>query len=793
MEDQTTDRDIRMRQRDARRQEQERLEEKQEQRDRLRQDLAEIENERQRLLSQRRNQQRLERPRIGAERLNISNPEQQINTGTRQILDRGIVQPRFVKQHNEDLGSYMDLISPEPENIPTATHGIGISGNEHESDNDRRQAIAQTYQATNRNLDFASGSLNMTEDIYRMHGELNQVIDRDDIRQSIRRDVLHIDQPRQESNLDFHIDRDRYRDIEYNADDISYRTRSRVAESTRIDAETHVMSKRDRNGDKVDVSIETDKLEVKLRQLSIRKDTSLDINSLQRGAELPDHRKEHKNITPVGIRMNPELKDTRSQLKFIDRKFREHSDINVRGELNDDNSNTSIKSEKFSILQQIEKKKMELQELLLIQENTEKQLKIDEERRLIELEKQRKMLHMLTERERVMDEREQKLKDDERELLLKFEELKRIKQDVVKSEEEQFVQYKAIERDIITKNEALDKRESDLRKQEEIVKELQQKLVPEVKKETIIQQTPEISPFSGDEAKPKSEVTLNEWKAEIRSLIATALYPEKMITQAVRKSLKGQAKKVLLNLDPNARAEEIIERTEDIFGDMSSKQTIYTEFYTASQKPDESIADWGLRLEEILIKASTKKSITPDERNEMLKDKFWRSLYSKDIKNAVRTSFESGDSFEMLRRKARAEEHETKISAIKADIALPKQEETANAADKQTELLEAMMKQMAELNKKVEDYRKENESKPQDEHRNRRYGGYNRWNGPRDFNRWNGSRDYNRGANSYRNRFDDRSHKLKEQSPDTDKKQEEKKGDIEVKEEKKQNSEKELN
>ncbi|XP_053391096.1 mRNA export factor GLE1-like [Mercenaria mercenaria] len=540
MEDQTTDRDIRMRQRDARRQEQERLEEKQKQRDRLRQDLAEIENERQILLSQRRNQQRrlemihscdpffyeVERPRIGAERLNTSNPEQQINTGTRQILDRGIVQPRFVKQHNEDLGSYMDLISPESENIPTATHGIGISGNEHESDNDRRQAITQTNQATNRNLDFASGSLNMTQDIHRMHGELNQVIYRDDIRQSIRRDVLHIDQTRQESNLDFHSDRDSYRDIEYNADDSSYRTRSRVAESTRIDAETHVMRKRNRNGDKVDVSIETDKLEAKLRQLSIRKDTNLDINSLQRGAELPDHRKEHKNITPVGIGMNPEIKDTRSQLKFIDRKFREHSDINVRGELNDDNSNTSIKFEKFSILQQIEKKKMELQELLLIQENTEKQLKIDEERRLIELEKQRKMLHMLTERERVMDEREQKLKDDERELLLKFEELKRIKQDVVKSEEEQFVQYKAIARDIITKNEALNKRDSDLRKKEEIVKELQQKLVPEVKKETIIQQTPEISPFSGDEAKPKSEVTLNEWKAEIRSLIATALYPE---------------------------------------------------------------------------------------------------------------------------------------------------------------------------------------------------------------------------------------------------------------------------
>lgn len=51
----------------------------------------------------------------------------------------------------------------------------------------------------------------------------------------------------------------------------------------------------------------------------------------------------------------------------------------------------------------------------------------------------------------------------------------------------------------------------------------------------------------------------------------------------------------------------LIEKTEHIFGDMSRKQTIFMELYTAHQKPNESIADWGLRLEEILLKIFNKE------------------------------------------------------------------------------------------------------------------------------------------------------------------------------------------
>lgn len=54
----------------------------------------------------------------------------------------------------------------------------------------------------------------------------------------------------------------------------------------------------------------------------------------------------------------------------------------------------------------------------------------------------------------------------------------------------------------------------------------------------------------------------------------------------------------------------------------------------------------------------------------MLKIKFWQSLYRTELKNATRVHFESADSFELLRKKVRAEEYEMslhKSSAVSKD------------------------------------------------------------------------------------------------------------------------------
>ena len=173
---------------------------------------------------------------------------------------------------------------------------------------------------------------------------------------------------------------------------------------------------------------------------------------------------------------------------------------------------------------------------------------------------------------------------------------------------------------------------------------------------------PKFSVFSGEDPKPKAEATFEEWKYEVNCTVQENIHSEQSIAQAIRKSLRGQAKRVLLPMGTSAPVEKIISRLEGVFGNVASGESVLQEFYTATQKVDESVATWGLRLEEILQKAIVKGHVKLEEKNDMLRTKFWRSLRSDRLKNATRVHFESITNFEMLRRAVREEEHEIKIS-----------------------------------------------------------------------------------------------------------------------------------
>lgn len=50
--------------------------------------------------------------------------------------------------------------------------------------------------------------------------------------------------------------------------------------------------------------------------------------------------------------------------------------------------------------------------------------------------------------------------------------------------------------------------------------------------------------------------------------------------------------------------------------------------------------------------------MTVEQKNEMLRTKFWRALYSTDLQNATRVYYHQIKEFELLRRKVRGEEYE---------------------------------------------------------------------------------------------------------------------------------------
>ena len=169
---------------------------------------------------------------------------------------------------------------------------------------------------------------------------------------------------------------------------------------------------------------------------------------------------------------------------------------------------------------------------------------------------------------------------------------------------------------------------------------------------------PNISQFSGVDPTPKNESKFEAWKLEIETLRRSNMFPDYLVGQYIRNSLKVPARNTLLTLGPMAFSQEMIDKLTSVFGNVASGQSIMQEFYTAVQQPEESVTMWSLRLEEILQRVSEKSQISADQKNEMLRERFWRSLHNTELQNATQVYYHQTKSFEELRSKVRAEEYE---------------------------------------------------------------------------------------------------------------------------------------
>ena len=167
-----------------------------------------------------------------------------------------------------------------------------------------------------------------------------------------------------------------------------------------------------------------------------------------------------------------------------------------------------------------------------------------------------------------------------------------------------------------------------------------------------------LSSFSGADPVPQKEVCFEDWKKETNYIINSKAYSELKINQTLRNSLRGQARKVVNNLRPDVSTAEIIAKLERVFGNVASGASIVQEFYNAYQKPDESTTNWGLRLEELFEKARDKGHVVQEQKELMLRNKFWRDLHRQDLKAITHVYFVSDDiDFETLRQKVKTEEH----------------------------------------------------------------------------------------------------------------------------------------
>ena len=72
-----------------------------------------------------------------------------------------------------------------------------------------------------------------------------------------------------------------------------------------------------------------------------------------------------------------------------------------------------------------------------------------------------------------------------------------------------------------------------------------------------------VLPFSGENQ--KGDVSFEVWKYELQCLIRDDFYPEALILQSVRKSLRGKARDILLTLPQTAKPPDILSKFEGIY------------------------------------------------------------------------------------------------------------------------------------------------------------------------------------------------------------------------------------
>ena len=208
-------------------------------------------------------------------------------------------------------------------------------------------------------------------------------------------------------------------------------------------------------------------------------------------------------------------------------------------------------------------------------------------------------------------------------------------------------------------------------------------------------QRPRIPVFSGDQ---KGETTFEVWKFEVKCIVREGNYTETVILQAVRNSLKGQARSLLLTLPENATPNQIVEKLEGVFGNVYSSEALLQKFYMEKQQPNQTVADYGMKLESILQSAIEKGHISSDSKDEMLRSKFWSGLSDPLLRNASRHKYDTIKNFDELRREIRAIELDLSNSAT---ASIPSQVQQSSISVESQKLTE-VLKKLDTFNKRID-------------------------------------------------------------------------------------------
>ena len=121
-----------------------------------------------------------------------------------------------------------------------------------------------------------------------------------------------------------------------------------------------------------------------------------------------------------------------------------------------------------------------------------------------------------------------------------------------------------------------------------------------------------------------------------------------MLLHSIRTSLRGAARDLLIPLGEDASVDEVLDKLDGFYGNVSSAETIIQSFYSDYQKENESLATFGSRLEQTLSRAIRYGHMELAAKDSMLRSKFWTGLRSQQLRNSTRYLYDTHKDFPSL-------------------------------------------------------------------------------------------------------------------------------------------------
>lgn len=175
---------------------------------------------------------------------------------------------------------------------------------------------------------------------------------------------------------------------------------------------------------------------------------------------------------------------------------------------------------------------------------------------------------------------------------------------------------------------------------------------------------PKLPSFSG-----KTEVNstpFEVWRYDVECIMREQVHSPEVINESIRRSLKGEAAKVLVRLGPNASPQEVLNKLDGLYSKVATESTLLTQFYAAQQKDNEDVTSWCCRLEELIDGVERKGLISRGTKEEMLRSKFWTGLRDEKLKSATRFKYDTLKDYEELVISIRRVEQELMPERVKA-------------------------------------------------------------------------------------------------------------------------------